>query len=357
MGDTAPMGGRQTAPQQLLEFVGEAYSFDGLVEFRTGLLEVLARAIPSDWVAFNEVDPDPERTFVLVAPSLSDELLQTFARLAHENPILAEVRRTGDGRPRRFSDLIDQATLHRLALYREFYRVVGVEHQVAFTLPARPPLVLGIAMCRGAEDYSAQEIDFLAHARPHLIQAYRNAELSSARAAALSALEGGIDSLGHHLLLLDRLARIELATPGARRLLGDLGVSSDRLPPDLRGWLAEHRHKRSRTEPLVLQRNGGSVLVRLLPARAHDSRDILLLEGGAGELSVGALRGLGLTEREAETLRWIALGESAGEAAERMGASRRTIDKHLQNVYAKLGVTSRAEASATAWAAVGLERR
>jgi hypothetical protein len=35
--------GRQaTAPQQLLEFVGEAYSFDGLVEFRAGLLEVLA---------------------------------------------------------------------------------------------------------------------------------------------------------------------------------------------------------------------------------------------------------------------------------------------------------------------------
>jgi DNA-binding CsgD family transcriptional regulator len=357
MGDTPPMASRSAAPSRLLEFIGEAYGFDGLVEFRTGLLEVLARAIPSEWVAFNEVDPDPARTFVLVAPSLSDDLLQTFTRLAHENPILAEIRRTGDGRPRRFSDLIDRATLHRLALYREFYRVVGVESQVAFTLPARPPLVLGIAMCRGAEDYSAEEVEFLAHARPHLIQAYRNAELSSARAAALSALEGGLDSLGHHLLLLDRHARIELATPGARRLLQELGVSGERLPPDLRAWLADHRGNRSRTAPLVLRRNGGSLLVRLLPARAQDSRDILLLEGGAGELSVEALRGLGLTEREAEALRWTALGESASGAAERMGIARRTIDKHLQNVYAKLGVSSHAEAAATAWAAVGLERR
>jgi hypothetical protein len=138
-----------TAPQRLLEFVGEAYSFDGLAEFRTGLLEVLDRAIPSDWVSFNEVDADPRQTVVLVVPPLPENLLETFTRLAHENPILAEVRRTGDGRPRRFSDLIEREALHRLPLYREFYRLVGVESQVAFTLPARPPLVLGIAMCRG----------------------------------------------------------------------------------------------------------------------------------------------------------------------------------------------------------------
>jgi DNA-binding CsgD family transcriptional regulator len=39
-----------------------------------------------------------------------------------------------------------------------------------------------------------------------------------------------------------------------------------------------------------------------------------------------------------------------------MGVARRTVDKHLQNVYAKLGVFCAAEASATAWAAVGVRR-
>jgi DNA-binding CsgD family transcriptional regulator len=38
-----------------------------------------------------------------------------------------------------------------------------------------------------------------------------------------------------------------------------------------------------------------------------------------------------------------------------MGIARRTLDKHLQHVYAKLGVPGASEASATAWAAVGVE--
>jgi DNA-binding CsgD family transcriptional regulator len=170
------------------------------------------------------------------------------------------------------------------------------------------------------------------------------------------ALEGGLDWLGHHLVMLDGRGRIELATQGARHLLSELGVGSEKLPAELRARLATHRRNRSSTAPLILRLRGGSLLVRLLPARAGDSRDILLLEGGAGELSVAALRELGLSRREAETLRWIALGESAAETARLMGVARRTVDKHLQNLYAKLGVLSLSEASATAWAAVGLGR-
>ena len=60
---------------------------------------------------------------------------------------------------------------------------MGVESQLAFTLPARPPLVIGIALSRGDEDFTDAEVALLGLARPHLIQAYRNAELATARAA------------------------------------------------------------------------------------------------------------------------------------------------------------------------------
>jgi hypothetical protein len=114
-------------------------------------------------------------------PPGPEELLSVFARLSHQNPILADYRRTGDGRPRRISDLIDQAGFRRLELYRECYRLLGVESQISFTLPARPPMVLGIALSRGEEDFSDAEAELLGLARPYLIQAYRNAELSSHR--------------------------------------------------------------------------------------------------------------------------------------------------------------------------------
>jgi DNA-binding CsgD family transcriptional regulator len=342
------------APRPLLELVGEAFGFEDLDEFRPGILEVLNRAVPSPWVSYNEVGLDPRRTISIVVPPAPDELFEVFARLSHENPILAEYRRTGDGRPRRISDLIDRASYRRLDLYRDCYRLMGVESQIAFTLPARRPLVLGIALSRGEEDFSNAEAELLALARPYLIQAYRNAELSSARAAALRAAESGLETLGRHVVVLDRQSRIEFATDTARRWLGQSDAGRAVLPAEIRDWIADQRGQWAASEPLVLRVGGSQVLVRLLPRRGDDLRDVLLVEGGSGELTVPALRGLGLTARQAEMLRWVALGYSVASAAAHMGIARRTADKHLQHVYAKLGVPSLAEATATAWAAVGV---
>jgi DNA-binding CsgD family transcriptional regulator len=146
---------------------------------------------------------------------------------------------------------------------------------------------------------------------------------------------------------------MEFATDTARRRLGGPGAGRDALPGEVRDWIVEQRGHVSASEPLVLRVDGAPVLVRLLPRRADDHRDVLLVEGGTGELTVPALRGLGLTERQAQTLQWVALGYSVAGAAAHMGIARRTADKHLQHVYAKLGVSSLPEATATAWAAVG----
>ena len=93
--------------------------------------------------------------------------------------------------------------------------------------------------------------------------------------------------------------------------------------------------------------------MRALPRASGDPRTVLLLGSGDGGLAVDGLRSLGLTGRQAETLRWIALGRSAADAAGEMGIAERTVHKHLQGVYAKLGVNSRSQAAATAWASLG----
>src|ERR1700742_52387 len=136
---------------RLVEIVGEVYGLDTLDDFRAGILEVLDRAVPSIWVSYNEVGSSPNQTFSLSMPPGPAELMAAFARLAHENPLIVEYLRTGDGRPRRISDLMDRDAFHALAIYQECYRLLGVESQVAFTLPARPPLLLGLALSRGDE--------------------------------------------------------------------------------------------------------------------------------------------------------------------------------------------------------------
>jgi len=60
----------------------------------------------------------------------------------------------------------------------------------------------------------------------------------------------------------------------------------------------------------------------------------------------------GLTEREAEILGWVARGKTNHEIAELLVVSPHTVRKHLENVYAKLGVHTRTAAVASAFAAL-----
>lgn len=52
----------------------------------------------------------------------------------------------------------------------------------------------------------------------------------------------------------------------------------------------------------------------------------------------------GLTARESEVLRWVAAGKSDAQIGAILRLSPRTVQKHLQNVYEKLGVESRTAA-------------
>ncbi len=71
-------------------------------------------------------------------------------------------------------------------------------------------------------------------------------------------------------------------------------------------------------------------------------------------LRVAKLRGRselpgGLTEREAEVLRLVATGRGNRDIAAALFISERTVHRHLSNIFAKLGVTSRTAATAYAF--------
>jgi DNA-binding CsgD family transcriptional regulator len=60
---------------------------------------------------------------------------------------------------------------------------------------------------------------------------------------------------------------------------------------------------------------------------------------------------LGLTTREGEVLAWLSKGKTNRDIAQILGLSPRTVDKHLEQIYAKLGVENRTAAAAIATSA------
>ncbi len=74
---------------------------------------------------------------------------------------------------------------------------------------------------------------------------------------------------------------------------------------------------------------------------------VVTLAMNAGSLSRKNLSAnpVGLTAREVEVLRWVALGLTDVQVAEQLVISPRTVTSHLSSIYNKLGVTSRAAAT------------
>src|ERR1035441_2457345 len=67
--------------------------------------------------------------------------------------------------------------------------------------------------------------------------------------------------------------------------------------------------------------------------------------------AISVFRRLGLTHREADVLLWIARGQSNAEIGFSLRISPRTVKKHLEHVFSKLGVRTRLAVAVRASAA------
>jgi len=100
--------------------------------------------------------------------------------------------------------------------------------------------------------------------------------------------------------------------------------------------------------PLIIAGPSARLIVRLI-LRPQSQDLMLLLTEEATIDRPQALERLGLTPREAEVLIWIVRGKTNPETAVILSIRRRTVDKHLEHIFDKLGVETRTAAAAIAW--------
>jgi DNA-binding CsgD family transcriptional regulator/PAS domain-containing protein len=335
----------------VLDFVGEAYDAQDRAEFRTVLLSGIHRLVASEYVSYNEVEEGRRAAVSIVSPELPAWAAAAWERHAAENPLLQRYVRTRDGRAVRFSDVTTLAELRRTAIFEQLYGPLGdLNHQVAFALPSTPELTIAVAMSRARPDYSERDRRLLELARPHLIQAYRGAQLRERLVAILEGLRQGLDADGTAIVVVDDAGVVGFVSAAAQELLG--GLAGHRPPQPggaLEGVLAEWLKEGGRSGSLGNGGQADSLLVRSV--NGERGTRVVLLERAAEVLSLEALGQLGLTPREAEVLHGLARGENPGAVAVELEVSTRTVAKHVQHINAKLGVSTQAQAVATAWAA------
>lgn len=313
--------------ERVLRFVAAAEELGGDEPFTPEVLEELGRLVEADWVSYCELDRVRRRGRHLTGRP-GDEHVESpvsYWDIAAEHPVCWR-RNAGDFRALKLSDFVTQKQLRKSRVYALWFRPTGVDHELNVAIPSPLWHTKTFLFDRGpGADFTARDRRVLDLLQPHLGRLWAAARTRRQLRAAIEGLESASEQDTRAVLLLSPGGVIELASPAAARMLRDYfgEVDHDEAPPVLLDWLESG-------SPTLVRRQGEQCLT------ITRSGTTLLLEESRDEL--------GLTARESQVLSWVARGKTNPEVAEILWVSPTTVRKHLENVYAKLGVHTRTAA-------------
>ena len=272
---------------------------------------------------------EPTGAVVLVAPD-GESALASVQRVAPDLILLDAVMPGLDGfetcrRLKRMSALADVPIIFMTGLKETDRIVEGLE--------------------AGGVDYVTKPIvldELFARIRVHIGNARRS---RSARAA--------LDTTGRYLFAASVSGRLLWSTPQASRLLAlasPEGGGEPVLPEAIARWLETRQDGRPEQNAMMLKLEAAGRTLSIAFVGRADRDEVLLRvteESVAEQISVFREK-LGVTSRESEVLLWIARGKSNRDIGDILGMSPRTVNKHLEQIYVKLGVENRAAAAAIA---------
>jgi DNA-binding CsgD family transcriptional regulator len=320
--------------EQLLRFIAEAENIGGDQPFTPDLLAELGRLVRADWVSYSELDRVRRRNLLLVEwpdheaddVELDDEVV--WRMVLEEHPQCLQ-QREGNFSAMKLSDFLTQRELHRTWLYDNWFRPLGIEHQLEVAIPSPWWHTKTFLLDRaGGRDFTERDRLVLNLLQPHLTRLWHAARTRRLLAAALAELDRTDEHDNRGVILLGTGDEVEFASPPTQRLLREFfpAASGERLPAALVKWLESGDAK------ALIRRRGE----RRLTVEQADGA--LVLEERNEQIQ--------LTAREREVVAWVARGKTNAETAQLLWLAPSTVGKHLENVYAKLGVSTRTAAVA-----------
>ncbi|MEO7578094.1 MAG: response regulator transcription factor [Massilia sp.] len=201
----------------------------------------------------------------------------------------------------------------------------------------------------GGTDYVTKPVrqsELMARIAAHL----RTAKLMNQARSALDAFGNAV------IAVTPRDGKVVWQTPLARQWMQSYfaipGVEEDNeTPAELLGWLdAVGRAQRAggAQPPLTVIRGASRLIFEAAEIGEREQWMIVLREESDAAQVQALLALFKLTQRESEVLNWVIKGKTNRDIGEILGTSPRTVNKHLEHVFVKLGVETRTAAASLA---------
>lgn len=332
------------------------YSFQDASIFSSGLVRLLPTLISADICSYDAIDAQTLQADLQWTPTdvvMIPDGFSILARHVDDNPIVPHFKQTGDGSARMVSDFLSQRTFRARPLYQEFYKHYGISSHLITALSISGQTTLTLAYHRGKKEFSERDRRILNCFRPHVLQALQTAHRLSVLHQEAATKQVALVSLSAPVLCTSANGTILWVTPSCEGLLRSYGrpIRRSVLPQDILEWvqsrIAQFNNEvdgvRKPVEPLTIQGPRGTLIIH---GCRYNSDVLLLFEEKVAPLSVRALIRHGLTARESEILSWVVQGKTNLEIGTILSISPRTVQKHLERVYNRLGVENRHAAMA-----------
>lgn len=169
-------------------------------------------------------------------------------------------------------------------------------------------------------------------------------------ARATRQAQEAVDVAGLGVVVLDGQGRVAWRSPQAARWLEE-AFADQPFPLEAAGdWLAgAHQPDQAGHQDLALAlADGRQLLARHMGASGLGESMVLLSHEAPQAPAARRLQQVALTPRETEVLSWLSKGKTNRDIADILGMSPRTVNKHLEHIFEKLGVETRTAAAAVA---------
>lgn len=339
--------------RRLFEFLRDLYELRDYGGFKQHVVRGIADLVSADLYAYNEISTDRKLvTGYAIWPTkfpLLKDAPEIVGRYQHQHPPVAHYLTTGNGDVTKISDFMTYRQFRRTDLHNEFYRPMGIPYGIGFGITLAQDGLIGIGLHRNGKDYSERDRRILSELHPHIRQAYENAQTVTRMRRGAAVLYGALDALDLAVVCVSQQSRIRWATPRANRLLQEYGLVAPRartrlhttVSDQMKLWdshLLSPRNISSAPQPLTIQGVPGRLVIR--PIQQEQERLLILDE--VRRFPTGAsMAQLGLSARETEILKWVVEGKTNPEIGTILGISPRTVQKHLERIYTRLGVENR----------------
>ena len=186
----------------------------------------------------------------------------------------------------------------------------------------------------------------------NLMELIARVRVHMAQSRAMHASVASLDATGRLMMATDAQGRMLWCTPRAEQAIGRLVPDWNReagLPPSVSLLVERLLARGGKPGSSVKGEFGESSLELLVIAHYRENEVLIRLNEISHEQNVAKLRdSLDLTQREAEVLLWVGYGKASNDISDVLDISPRTVQKHLERIYVKLGVEKRSAAAAIA---------